>query len=122
MDRYDISDMLSGLNILSLDTEGLEKIDFHEIVEGLMLHYEQIKQHGRDKYVEQLQSAGRFSAFENAASELIAGFEVDPLKIRRMPEHALRTWLIGYLGMLSRGRRENEKSVIAIHSHVEIGW
>jgi hypothetical protein len=122
LDRFDICEMLNGINILSLDTEELEKVDFLEIVEGLLLHYENVRQHGKDEYIALLQREGRFSAFENDAAGLVSGLEINPLKIRQMPEHALRTWLIGYLGMLSRGRRENERSIIAIHSHVGIGW
>lgn len=122
MDRNDIAGMLAGENILSLDTEGLEKVDIQEIVEGLLLHHEQIRQHGQDEYIEQLQSSGRFNAFENEVAGLVVGFEIYPLKIRRMPENILRPWIIKYLEMLSRERRKAERSVIAIHSHVGIGW
>jgi hypothetical protein len=112
MDRYDILGMLNGENILSLDTEGIEKVEFQEIIEGMMLHYEQVKKHGKDSYIVSLQREGGFSAFENDAAGLVAGFEIDTLKIRRMPEKTLRLWIIGYLEMLSRERRKAEKTII----------
>lgn len=122
MDRFDVCEMLKGQNILWLDVEGLEKVDIQEIVEGLLLHYEQIKEHGGDEYIDLLQREGRFSAFENDAAGLVAGFEINPLKIRQMPEKTLRTWIIGYLEMLSRERRKVEKSTVFVNRHGGIGW
>jgi hypothetical protein len=112
VDRYELADMLSGTNILSLDTEALEAVKIQEIVEGLLLHHEQIKQDGKDPYIVTLQREGRFSAFENEAAGLVAGFGIDPQRIQKMPEHTLRTWIVEYLGMLSRERRKAEKTTV----------
>lgn len=122
MDRFDIDEMLNGFNTLSLDVEGLEKVDISEVVAGLLLHYEQLRQHGKDDYVEFLQREGQFSAFENVAAELVAGYEIDTQAICEMPEPELRAWLIGYLKLLSRERRENERSSVAKKQHKGLGW
>jgi hypothetical protein len=112
LDRCDICDMLNGHNILSLDTDELEKVDIQEIIGGLLLHHEQIRKHGRDEYIEKLQHAGGFSSFKDELSGLVSGFDTDPLKIHKMPEKALRTWIINYLEMLSRERRKAEKTTV----------
>jgi len=122
MDRYDIADLLNGENLLSLDVVGLERVDISEITEGLLLHYEQLRQHGKDEYIEFLQREGRFNVFENEAAGLVAGYEIDPLKIRSIPENTLRAWLTKYIRMLSKGRRENERSCLARQEHKGIGW
>jgi len=114
--------MLDGFNVLNLDIEGLEKIDISEIKEGLILHYERLQQRGLDDYVKFLQRDGKFNAFENEASRLVAGYECDLSKIRDMPENILRTWIIEYLKILSWGKRENERSCLASVLHNGIGW
>jgi len=114
--------MLNSENILSFDTERLETVDISEITEGLLLHYEQLRQHGLDDYVKFLQREGQFNVFENEAAGLVAGYEIDPLKIRSMPENTLRDWLTKYIRMLSKGRRENERSCLARQTHKGIGW
>lgn len=122
MDRFDIDVMLDGFNVLSLDVEGLEKIDISEIKEGLVLHYERLQKRGLDDYVKFLQRQGNFNASENEASKLVSGYECDLSKIRDMPEDTLRTWIIEYLKMLSRERRKNEKSYLASVLHNGVGW
>jgi len=112
MDRFDIDEMLNGFNVLSLDVKALERVDTSEIIEGLLLHYERLRQHGKDEYIEFLQREGWFNAFENAAAELVAGIGIDTQRIYKMPEKDLRTWIINYLEMLSRERRKTEKSTI----------
>lgn len=124
VDRHDILDFLNGENVLLIERESeeLEVCDYSEILAGLELYQQQVKEQGGiDEYIKLLQREGRFDAFENAASRLVAGFDVNISEVKRMPEETLRQWLIDYIHCLAEGKWKAERKVTS-HFHGEIGW
>jgi hypothetical protein len=108
-------DFLNGQNLLLItsEIEELEECDYREILAGLELHQQQVREQGHiDEDVKFLQRESKFDAFENPASQLVGGYEADLSKIKRMPEEELRQWLIKYIEQLARAKRRIEKSVI----------
>lgn len=123
MDRHDILEFLSGENVQLIDgePEEIEACRYSEIYEALKLYHKQIKGKGPDKYITQLQREGGFDPYENEAAKLVAGLGADLSKIRRIPEKALKEWLISYLHCLAEGQWKAERKVTS-HFHGGIGW
>ncbi len=124
MDRYDILDFLNGENVQLIDgeTEELEACAYEEIIAGLELYRQQVQEHGQNDYIKSLQRESKFDAFESAASQLVAGFDISLSKIKSMPENVLRQWLIRYIEQLARAKRKTEKSIVFTCQHNGIGW
>jgi hypothetical protein len=124
MDRHDILEFLSGENVQLIDgePEEIEACRYSEIYEALKLYHKQIKGKGPDKYITQLQREGGFDPYENEAAKLVAGLGADLSKIRRIPEKALKEWLISYLHCLAVGKRKTEGSNVYTCQHKGIGW
>jgi hypothetical protein len=124
MDRHDILEFLSGENVQLIDgePEEIEACRYSEIYEALKLYHKQIKGKGPDKYITQLQREGGFDPYENEAAKLVGGLEADLSKIRRMPEKALKEWLISYLYCLAEGKWKLERTVTSRQQHGGIGW
>lgn len=125
MDRFDIVDFLNGQNLLLItsEIEELEECDYGEIIAGLELYHHQVREQGHiNEDVKFLQRESKFDAFENAVSELVAGYEVQLSKIRKMPGETLRQWIIKYIEQLARARRKTEKSNVFTCQHNGIGW
>jgi hypothetical protein len=125
MDKFDVLGFLNGCNIFLIEgeLEEIESCDYGEILAGLELHQQQVREQGHiDEDVKFLQRESKFDAFENPASQLVGGYEADLSKIRRMPEKALRQWLIKYIEQLARARRKIEKSNVYTCQHQGIGW
>lgn len=123
MDRHDILEFLSGENVQLIDgePEEIEACRYSEIYEALKLYHKQIKGKGPDKYITQLQREGGFDPYENEAAKLVAGLGADLSKIRRIPEKALKEWLISYLHCLAEGQWKAERKVTSHQQHGGIG-
>lgn len=124
MDRHDILDFLNSANTQLIDgePEEIEACQYSEIYEALKLYYKQAKGKGPDEYIAKLQSEGGFNPYENPAAMLVSGLGADLSKIRRMPEKALKEWLISYLHCLAVGKRKTEGSNVYTCQHNGIGW
>ena len=114
MDRHDICDFLNGNDLMLAESciEEIEKADFVEILEGILLHAKDLLDKRVKERVSALQRIGNFNKFENPASELAAGFNVSESRIRAIPEEALREWLIGYIELMAGAYREVRKSMV----------
>jgi hypothetical protein len=123
MDRHDILEFLSGENVQLIDgePEEIEACRYSEIYEALKLYHKQIKGKGPDKYITQLQREGGFDPYENEAAKLVAGLGADLSKIRRIPEKALKEWLISYLHCLAEGQWKAERKATSHQQHGGIG-
>jgi hypothetical protein len=124
MDRHDILEFLNGANTQLIDgePEEIEACQYSEIYEALKLYYKQAKGKGPDEYIAKLQSEGGFNPYENPAAMLVSGLGADLSKIRRMPEKALKEWLISYLYCLAEGKWKLERTVTSRQQHGGIGW
>lgn len=97
----DIKELLNGRDVGLLDFEDLEDVPAEVIIQGLKIHYDEIRERGKQEgEILAWQYNGGFDPDINEASRLVSGQKIDFRKIKVVDEKILKEWLTKYLEML----------------------
>jgi hypothetical protein len=101
LEAEDIKELLNGRDVGLLDFEDLEDIPAEVIIQGLKIHYDEIRERGKQEgEILAWQYNGGFDPDANEAARLVSGQKIDFRKVKGMEESDLREWFIKYLTML----------------------